>query len=444
MASVHLRASANRGTSGCRSAAGLTLIEMLVALTASLIMMAAVVTLFGVVSASVNESRAALELSDRMRFAEQRIRLDLQGVTAPTLPVQKPDAGQGYFEILAGPRGMRDYNGTGTGLAPFWTDKNGTPSVTQPYANSTIYGDLDDVICFTTRSTTTPFMGKKSGGGSLQSPIAEVIYYLRPSEPISSLPPSNVTALRQPQTYSLYRRQLLVLPGNTTLVQGDLNPQTGSVSARFDGTNWIVNSLSDLSHRGARFNHNHTTAPYNWNTSGVTGFLTSTWRTEAEPAFTGAANVDLTADRKYEEVLITGVLSFDIRGWDGTAPLRNNSNQVMTPGDPGWNAGAANGATGAFVDMGYDDSLNPASQFSHIPNTGAGVTLTKWDTWPATLLTDQGSATQLDFETPVTPPASSAPPYNVPLRGIQITLRCYDPDSRQIQQRTIVHSFVPE
>jgi hypothetical protein len=35
-------------------------------------------------------------------------------------------------------------------------------------------------------------------------------------------------------------------------------------------------------------------------------------------------------------------------------------------------------------------------------------------------------------------------PYPVPLRGIQIRIRTWDPDSRQIRQVTVISDFVPE
>ena len=36
------------------------------------------------------------------------------------------------------------------------------------------------------------------------------------------------------------------------------------------------------------------------------------------------------------------------------------------------------------------------------------------------------------------------PPYPVALRGIQITIRCFEPDSRQVRQITIEHDFLPK
>jgi hypothetical protein len=38
----------------------------------------------------------------------------------------------------------------------------------------------------------------------------------------------------------------------------------------------------------------------------------------------------------------------------------------------------------------------------------------------------------------------TSPPYPVPLRGIKIRIRCYEPDSRQVHEISVVHSFVPE
>ena len=38
----------------------------------------------------------------------------------------------------------------------------------------------------------------------------------------------------------------------------------------------------------------------------------------------------------------------------------------------------------------------------------------------------------------------TAPPYNAPLRGVQITIRRYEPDSRQIREVKVKHTFVPQ
>ena len=38
----------------------------------------------------------------------------------------------------------------------------------------------------------------------------------------------------------------------------------------------------------------------------------------------------------------------------------------------------------------------------------------------------------------------TAPPYATPLRGLQVRVRSWDPDSRQVRQMTVVSDFVPE
>ena len=37
----------------------------------------------------------------------------------------------------------------------------------------------------------------------------------------------------------------------------------------------------------------------------------------------------------------------------------------------------------------------------------------------------------------------TAPPYPIPLRGLQIKVRCYEPNSRQVREVTVVKEFSP-
>ena len=36
----------------------------------------------------------------------------------------------------------------------------------------------------------------------------------------------------------------------------------------------------------------------------------------------------------------------------------------------------------------------------------------------------------------------TSPPYPVPLRGIEVRIRCYEPSSKQVRQTTIRHTFI--
>src|SRR5262245_24471256 len=81
-----------------------TLMEVLIALTITLILMAAVMEMFAKVSDGINESRSNMELNDQLRHCKHRLIQALRGVTAPTIPPLDPHMHLGYFEYAEGPR----------------------------------------------------------------------------------------------------------------------------------------------------------------------------------------------------------------------------------------------------------------------------------------------------------------------------------------------------
>ena len=40
--------------------------------------------------------------------------------------------------------------------------------------------------------------------------------------------------------------------------------------------------------------------------------------------------------------------------------------------------------------------------------------------------------------------SSTSPPYPYPLRGIQVKIRVFEPDSRQVREVTVVQDFLPQ
>ncbi len=84
---------------------GYTLVEILVATTLSLLLLAAVVQMFGDVGQSITDSRAMLELSDRLRLVATRLQQDLAGVTVTMNPPRRPENNEGYFEYIKAPIG---------------------------------------------------------------------------------------------------------------------------------------------------------------------------------------------------------------------------------------------------------------------------------------------------------------------------------------------------
>ena len=146
---------------------GMTLVELLVATALALILLGAVIQMFGKVAESISDSRSMLEAAERLRLASVRLQQDLAGVTVRMDPPRKPETNEGYFEYIEGPVGVV------AGALPqaINSDMAGNP------VDSTV-GDFDDVLMFTTRSTGRPFVGR-NGATTVQSDYAEVAWFVR-------------------------------------------------------------------------------------------------------------------------------------------------------------------------------------------------------------------------------------------------------------------------
>ena len=80
-----------------KSSGGYTLIEILMAVTLSLILMLAVVQIFAMVGDYVTNSQAVMELDQNIRNAQMTLQLDLARATAKMTPPLDPAAAMGYF-----------------------------------------------------------------------------------------------------------------------------------------------------------------------------------------------------------------------------------------------------------------------------------------------------------------------------------------------------------
>jgi prepilin-type N-terminal cleavage/methylation domain-containing protein len=475
---------------------GMTLIEMMVAMTATLLLMGAIAQVFSVFGSAVSDSRAVIETDTRMRAVAWRLRSDLNGVTAPTLPPVRPDMDSGYFEIVEGPSTDTKLfydalNGVSLGSPQ---DQTSASPIAGTSSDDRLLGDTDDVLLFTTRNNDVPFLGK-FGSGKYESPVAEVAWFLRPTR-INGAP-----ATTNPVTYTLYRRQLLVVgyvgagpfasarnmvdsatltgtgtPWQNFMTSYDISARGAAVAG---GMTFLPNTLADLTRRESRFMHN---------TAGVTngsGFpykFPATYQNVSAPT-----GLTLTGTpREGEDVVLTNVLAFDVRVFDPTAVVQANGSTVLVPGDPGFVAGTSVG-TGAYVDLGNDEfTTGPAllkprfASFGDARSSLQAMAASKprpYDTWSTHYETDgrdqdgdgiidQGSNglddngdgvvdngdTDLnrDGAFPSRPDPSGelgelevAPPYPFPLRGVEVRIRCYEPTSRQVRQITVRHSFVP-
>lgn len=472
---------------------GMTLVEMLVAMTATLLLMGVIAQVFSVFGSAISDSRSVIELDGRMRVAAWQLRSDLAGVTAPTLPPMRPDADAGYFEIIEGPNtdAITYYDPFSGTIAPPFSKLGNTPGPKVNGSDDRLLGDTDDVLLFTTRSTDAPFLGKWQNG-KYESPVAEVAWFLRPART------GTATATTNPTTYTLYRRQLLVVGhvgaapflANQNSIDTQMQSGTWSswqkfygdfdLSARGAGNapmTFIPNTLGDLTRRESRFMHNSA-----GDTSG-TGYpyrFPENFQDVSAPAQLTFAGTD----REGEDVVLSNVIAFDMRVFDPTAAVQLNGNTPLAAGDPGFNSGAGIGV-GGYVDLGNgDNSTTPAApskpRFGNLGYTNSLLDATDntaartWDTWSTHYETDgvdqdawtkygpdQGTNGLDDNSDGLVDngPADldgdgwfisageageleTIPPYPAPLRGIEVRLRCYEPSSRQVRQITIRHSLV--
>jgi prepilin-type N-terminal cleavage/methylation domain-containing protein len=472
---------------------GMTLVEMMVATAATLLLMSAIAQIFSVFGTAVSDSRSVIDLDGRMRSVAWRLRSDLDGVTAGTNPPLSPEADEGYFEVIEGPNNDQFIyvdpvtNGTYSPGFDKWSSPAGPSS-----SDDRVAGDTDDVLLFTTRNAETEFLGKFDTA-RIESPLAEVAWFLRPTR-----------ATANPTTFTLYRRQLLVVgyvgappfyKGTGTdenQVDTQLNGGKFSSWTRFynffdlsvrgsaysGGIAFFPNTLGDLTRRESRFMHNSggvtngTAFPYRFVGPGVAH--------QSSPPSDGLMfDMANGSTRISEDVVLTNVIGFDVRVFDPAAPVCVNPSSTLAtvPGDSGF----ANGnvvANGCYVDLGNGFStgfttpsgIGPRfASFGAAKSELAGSVTTPrvWDSWSSHYETngfdednisgiDQGTnglddnANGVVDEPPIdlngdgvyTGPDESgeletSPPYPFPLRGIEVRIRCYEPSSRQVRQMTV-------
>ncbi|WP_425398346.1 PulJ/GspJ family protein [Aeoliella sp.] len=224
---------------------GFTLIEMLVAISITLVMMATVVGVFATVSSSVSKRRAAVEVGNQLRHVRNVLQRDLEGMTCPGIPWQRPESDVGYFEIVEGlhadffPSALTD-DAADLPLA-FEIDHvaSTVPSSNLEFTRANPdwvtdgggLGDHDDILAFTSRNEQDPFTGPAPSGNvdpsnnspnafenwgsqTITSPVAEVIWYCveNPADTNTADSVDPRDYFGEPGMRAIYRRTLLVAP----------------------------------------------------------------------------------------------------------------------------------------------------------------------------------------------------------------------------------------
>ena len=427
---------------------GMTLTEMLVATTMTLVIMGVVVQLFGMVGNGVTASRASLEMSSELRSVAHALRTDLNGSTVETVPPVNVAADSGYLEIIEGPS----------------TDFYDSNNVLKTQA---LNGDTDDILMFTTQSLGKPFVGKFSNS-IIESQYAEVMWFCQEA---SRQPVAGTTL------YNLHRRQLLVMDyvgdgtGNdfwgthsnsiTTALPAAYGTYDLSMRREPSLNRTFPNGLADLTKRENRFLHSYRLP--NLNFSGTV----SNSRFPYDNVLTNisTASFDAASGRLGEDIVLSNVLAFDVRVFDPSAEVLNNASAgvAVVPGDPGYGAGVSFSPTiieGAYVDLGHNAATGVFAAVSpkvgYKSNNSQRLTRT-YDTWSDhyefngidedsqygvdqknNLIDDDSNGIIDDVDE-----LETSPPYPVPLRGLEARIRIYDTSTRQVRQVTVRHTFVP-
>jgi hypothetical protein len=410
-----MNASVLAGTLRVRRA--LTLVEMMVAVAVTLILLFAILKLAALIGSSSETGRSILELSGEIRAACNRLQADLDKLTCKGLAWIDPSAGPGYFEYREGPL----------------TD-----------ANETLVGDVDDWLAGTCYSPDQPFVGRGLGG-SLTSDHAEVVWWVTQEN------------LNGTTSYRVRRRAFLIQPNInlSSYTAADVQTLLTNYDISFSVRNGqvVANSLADLSRREYRTIHQPAGTPANF-------------------PF-GNNNINLMAlqgNLQGEDVVLGRCLAMDVRAYDPYAPIAAGVGvSPLAPGDPGYSVGAANNSPvgrGAYVDLNYGTATGGpnVSWFSGMPNPKSGlqnINTVVYDFWSShyendgvdqdgAFGPDQGvdglDNNAMDLNNTGVDDASereTSPPYPVPLRGIRVTLRAYDPSSRQVRQASVVGDFTP-
>ena len=446
---------------------GLTLVEILIALSMTLIVLGVMTSAFRFASEEMQNGRALIELANRARIVEDQLRTDFGNSTVETRVYDGTDRPNGYFEYIEG--SIRD----------------------DTFANSVdnYQGDCDDILAFTARSSDGAlYRGRQNFASTLdpviESSAAEIVWFCTAidnsdnarnevsfqSDSISN----DGVGVTFDDTIRVHRRVLLIRPDlgmvATGLNSGEVDEfiRNNDISVRViptDGVrnDLIANSLGDLAIRSNRFAH------------GAIGL-------DGAHNFPNNLNPDDLVSRVVDDEdfppILSDVGAFDVRVYSPNARVGTVGGVIVEPSDPGYDAtDPANSQLGAYVDLGYlggtgqpdewfsGNSTPPLDRGAPTPPSSLGVSrpmwpsmTNVWDTWTPEYESD-GLDQDLDDEDDqgtngvndggsnvIDDPGEreTIPPYTQPIRGMKVTLRLVEKGTKQVHQISIIHSFVPE
>jgi hypothetical protein len=121
-----------------RRRGGFTLLEVMIATAVTLLMMVSLAKIFNIIGESMKQGRSVLELNNRLRSVTDRIRRDLDNMTAIPHPPANPASGLGYLKYYDGMLTDYTFGRYGASLAAS--------------VDLSRFGDVDDILMFTARA----------------------------------------------------------------------------------------------------------------------------------------------------------------------------------------------------------------------------------------------------------------------------------------------------
>ena len=319
---------------------GLTLVEILIALTMTLIVLGTMITAFKFASEEMQNGRALIELANRARVVEDSLRADLGRLTVETRVYDGTVEPNGYFEYIEGP--IRD----------------ATLSATDSFQ-----GDCDDLLCFTARSTDgVLFRGRDNYSSTtnteiIESSLAEIVWFTTVNGNDvgdGDLDPQLVSNVDFDDSIQVRRRVLLIRPDLGTLVTGLTMPAVNNFIRRNDisvrvvvnsggGFDLIANGLDDLATRANRFAHDIGGFPNNLSVGIVnpTGVLNQLLENRVASDDNELLNY-ASPDRTWQALppILSDVGAFDLRAYSPTARVNDVASVIVEPSDPGYDTSA--------------------------------------------------------------------------------------------------------
>jgi prepilin-type N-terminal cleavage/methylation domain-containing protein len=281
----------NRSQTQCPTSltrSGFTLVELMIAMTITLLLMAGLAKSFTVIGESMKKGRSQVSLSSKLRGISFRLRSDLRSRTINVAPPVETESGQGYFTYYEGPltehtfgmfgaspqRSLKD----GTVLYPFNPKHSSTANAgynnreaSPTYRRHSRFGDFDDYLAFTAEAPDGEwFTGKvpaylvddsatdPMAPTMIRSKYAEIIIWASPrwtvdpatnaivAAPHPSAMPTYLDANNDyvPDNVVLHQRTLLIRPdlnierqiplaGNLAFTTNVLRPQDGNANPYF-------------------------------------------------------------------------------------------------------------------------------------------------------------------------------------------------------------------